>query len=108
MDNIALSKNSRFEFTLEPVDNHRQANLSGPMDDNLKTIERRLGVEISYRGNQFITVGKEAHCDAAISLLKDLYVETAPVKGQSKPITPEMVHLAILETQVLEIGRAHV
>ncbi|WDE06870.1 PhoH family protein [Thalassomonas viridans] len=102
MDNIALSKNSSFQFVLEPVDNHRQASLSGPMDDNLKTIERRLGVEISYRGNQFTVVGKETNSEAAISLLKDLYVETAPVKGQSKPVTPEMVHLAILEAKVLE------
>lgn len=89
-------------LTLEPVDNARQANLCGPMDDNLKTIERRLGVEISYRGNQFKVLGKPASCKAVVDLLKNLYIETETVKGNSKTITDEMVHLAILDTDVLE------
>ncbi|TPH12602.1 PhoH family protein [Litorilituus lipolyticus] len=72
------------------------------MDDNLKTIERRLGVEISYRGHHFTVVGNDLNCQAVISLLKDLYIETQTVKGQSKPVTPEMVHLAILDAKVLE------
>lgn len=96
------SKQKNYQLTLEPVDNERQADLCGPMDDNLKTIERRLGVEISYRGNQFKVIGKESNCIAVINLLKDLYLETAPVKGQSKNITSEMVHIAILEANVLE------
>lgn len=93
---------SKHQFELSPVDNYRQANLAGPMDDNLKTIERRLGVEISYRGHQFTVVGNELNCLAVIKLLKDLYIETQAVKGQSKPVTPEMVHLAILDANVLE------
>ncbi|WP_353539406.1 PhoH family protein [Colwellia sp. KU-HH00111] len=72
------------------------------MDDNLKTIERRLGVEISYRGNQFKVLGKDIHCVAVINLLKNLYLETVPVKGQSKIITGEMVHLGIVEANILE------
>ncbi len=93
---------SKHQFELLPVDNYRQANLAGPMDDNLKTIERRLGVEISYRGHHFTIVGNELNCLAVIKLLKDLYIETQEVKGQSKPVTPEMVHLAILDAKVLE------
>ena len=54
------------------------------MDDHLKTIERRLGVKISYRGSQFKVLGKDSHCIAVINLLKNLYIETAPVKGQIK------------------------
>ena len=49
--NVNPATNHQLELT--PVDNERQAELCGPMDDHLKTIERRLGVEISYRGNQF-------------------------------------------------------
>ncbi len=90
------------QLTLDPVDNERQANLCGPMDDHLKTIERRLGVEISYRGNQFKVLGNETHCAAVINLLKDLYLETAPVKGQNNNITADMVHLGILEANILE------
>ncbi|MAG76594.1 MAG: nucleoside triphosphate hydrolase [Colwelliaceae bacterium] len=80
----------------------RQANLCGPLDDNLKTIERRLGVEISYRGNEFKIVGQPKNRDAVANLLKELYVETETVKGKMKTITAEMVHLGILNAGVLE------
>jgi len=97
-----LSKNIHQLLTLEPVDNNRQANLCGPMDDNLKTIEKRLGVEISYRGNQFKIVGNESSCNAVVKILKDLYVETSTVKNEEGVITDEMVHLAILGANTLE------
>jgi len=97
-----LSKNNSHILTLEPEDNTRQAALYGPMDDNLKTIEKRLGVEISYRGNQIKIVGNEKTCIAVSNLLKDLYVETSTVKNQHQDITDEMVHLAIIGTNVLE------
>lgn len=99
---VSAKKLKTHQLSLEPVDNERQANLCGPMDDNLKTIERRLGVEISYRGNQFKVLGKDIHCVAVVNLLKNLYLETAPVKGQSKIITGEMVHLGIVEANILE------
>jgi len=73
------------------------------MDDNLKTIERRLGVEISYRGHEFKIVGQQASCEAVEKLLKQLYVETAAVKGKSVMISAETVHLGILNADVLEI-----
>jgi phosphate starvation-inducible PhoH-like protein len=72
------------------------------MDDNLKTIERRLGVEISYRGHEFTVVGKPLNSQAVVQVLKDLYLESQEVKGESKIISPEMVHLAILEADCLE------
>ena len=97
-----MSKKTAQELTLAPVDNNRQINLCGPMDSNLKTIERRLGVAISYRANQFKIVGQPNHCEAVVQLLKDLYIETATVKGKNPLITEEMIHLAILEAPVLE------
>lgn len=97
-----MTKNSNHNLTLEPIDNVRQANLCGPMDDNLKTIERRLSVEISYRSNQFKIVGTAKNAETTIKLLKDLYIETETVKGESKIITDEMVHLAIVSTNILE------
>jgi phosphate starvation-inducible PhoH-like protein len=72
------------------------------MDDNLKTIERRLGVEISYRGHEFTVVGKPKNRQSVVKILKDLYLESLIVKGEGKIITPEMVHLAILEADCLE------
>ena len=100
--NKTNNKQTSHQLTLTPVDNDRQAELCGPMDDHLKTIERRLGVGISYRGNQFKILGKDKNCLAVIKLLKNLYLETSPIKGQSKTITEAMVHLAILEANVLE------
>jgi phosphate starvation-inducible PhoH-like protein len=90
------------KFNLEPLDNNRLANLCGSMDDNLKTIERRLGVKLSYSSNQFKVMGETANCDAVIILLKNLYIETATVKNELKDISEEMVHLAILDAKVLE------
>jgi phosphate starvation-inducible PhoH-like protein len=95
---ISISK----QFDLAPLDNNRLANLCGAMDDNLKTIERRLGVKISYSSNQFKVIGEPANCDAVIILLKNLYIETATVKNELKEISEKMVHLAILDTRVLE------
>nr|MCH1933157.1 PhoH family protein [Shewanella shenzhenensis] len=78
------------------------ASLCGPFDDNIKQIERRIGVEISYRNNHFRIVGQPQGCLSATQLLKTLYVETAPVKGNLPDLDPEQVHIAIQETVSLE------
>lgn len=70
------------EIDLEPSDNRRLASLCGPFDDNIKHLERRLGVEISYRGNFFTIVGKPHTSAAALEIIKTLYVNTAPVPWQ--------------------------
>ncbi|WNC71077.1 PhoH family protein [Thalassotalea psychrophila] len=90
------------DVSLEPLDNNRLANLCGPLDDNLRRIERRLGVELSYRGNVFKVHGKNIVCKAVIELLKNLYIETAPVKGKAGTISQENLHLALTELNVLE------
>lgn len=97
-----MNKSNDHSLILEPLDNVRQANLCGPMDDNLKIVERRLGVKISYRNNHFKIVGPDKTVNAVIKLLKDLYLETQLIKGETKLITDEMVHLAIVESNVLE------
>ncbi|MFM5134898.1 PhoH family protein [Aeromonas rivipollensis] len=94
---------STLNLHLEPADNLRLASLCGPFDDNLKQLERRLGIEISYRDNHFQLLGKQAQIDAAAAILKHLYVETQPLKGgKVTDITPEMVHLTVQESRVLE------
>lgn len=94
---------STLNLHLEPADNRRLASLCGPFDDNIKQLERRLGVEISYRDSHFQLVGKQAQLDAAAVILKHLYVETQPLKGgKVADIVPDMVHLAIQESRVLE------
>nr|WP_025739043.1 PhoH family protein [Salinivibrio socompensis] len=97
-----LSKIISLDLTLEPADNTRLANLCGPFDDNIKQLERRLGVEISHRHNTFTVMGKPHTANAAVDILKRLYVDTAPVRGSSPDIEPEAIHLAIKESGVLE------
>ncbi|HBK56617.1 MAG TPA: phosphate starvation-inducible protein PhoH [Xanthomonadales bacterium] len=63
------------DFALDPEDNLRLANLSGPMDSHLRQIESRLGVEISNRGSLFRVVGERQVAAAAERLLKALYAE---------------------------------
>ena len=38
------------DFTLDPADSERLANLAGPFDGHLRQIELRLGVEIARVG----------------------------------------------------------
>ncbi len=97
-----MNKITTLELDLEPADNFRLSNLCGPFDDNIKQLERRLGVEINYRGNHFTVVGQPHTAEAALSILTNLYVETAPVRGKMQDIEPEMIHLAIKESGVLE------
>ncbi|QFI53786.1 PhoH family protein [Aeromonas simiae] len=92
---------------LEPADNARLASLCGPFDDNLKQIERRMGVEISYRNNHIQILGNATQAEAVAGLLKQLYVETAPVRGNQIPdIEPDQVHLAIQGCHALEQGES--
>ncbi|WP_413111911.1 PhoH family protein [Thaumasiovibrio sp. DFM-14] len=97
-----MSKIITLELALEPADNQRLSSLCGPFDDNIKHLERRLGVEINYRSNQFSIVGKPHSAEAAVTILKDLYVETAPVRNTFPDIEPDMIHLMIKESGILE------
>jgi phosphate starvation-inducible PhoH-like protein len=64
------------DFTLDPADNERLANLAGPFDGHLRQIELRLGVEIANRGNIFRVTGADADAVArAEKLLRTLYAE---------------------------------
>jgi phosphate starvation-inducible PhoH-like protein len=76
------------EFELEPPDNERLANLCGPLDENLRLIESRLGVEIRRRGSAFRIRG--ARSVPAEALLRELFRLT-----RTEEISPESVHLAL-------------
>jgi phosphate starvation-inducible PhoH-like protein len=67
---------SHRDFTLEPDDTERLANLNGPFDEHLRQIELRLGVEIANRGNIFRVTGAEHGVRAAERVLRELYDAT--------------------------------
>lgn len=89
------------ETILEPTDNQRLNSLSGPFNENIKLLERRLGIKINYRGNQFILVGMAQSVNAAAQILQDLYQMTDN-QGHVQDIEPNQIHLAIKESGIME------
>jgi len=87
--------NQSSQFTLEPADNQRLANLCGQFDEHLRQIERSLGVEINNRGNQFEVIGEQRSVQATGELLSGLYEEADDVA-----LNPESVHLFIREAGI--------
>ncbi|HSR63774.1 MAG TPA: PhoH family protein [Gammaproteobacteria bacterium] len=76
------------DLKLDPVDNERLANLCGPLDEHLRLIERRMGVEINNRGSSFRVIGNARSVEVTGQLLRDLYDSTS-----SEILTPDRVHL---------------
>ena len=67
------SQINTIHISLEPLDNPRLSNLCGPFNEHLKQIERRLGVEINQRGNNFSLAGDTEIVKTAVEVLRDLY-----------------------------------
>ncbi len=83
-------------ISLEPNDAHRLVVLCGPFDQNLKHLEKRLGVHIRSRGNRFQISGPDLRVRAAGALLAELYRETL----ERQAIEPDLVHLFLQESGV--------
>jgi len=87
------------EFSLTPFEPQRLAMLWGPFDDNLRQIERRYRVQISYRDNEVRLVGMTAQLEAVQHIMQLLFEETANAQGKAVPLSPEQVHLVIQQQQ---------
>ena len=83
-------------LTLEPNDSRRLAVLCGPLDQNLRQIEDRLGIHIRNRGNAFHLSGDDAPVQAAKALLSHLYKETQ----SDAPLMPDQIHLLLQQSGV--------
>ena len=81
-------KNNHLDFILEPIDKNRLAYLIGPEDENLVQIQKRLGVTIAYSGSHFHIEGEHKACKDAEYIIKNLYVETAPIGKSNKGSNP--------------------
>ena len=81
---------------LEPNDPQRLAALCGPLDQNIKHLEKRLTVHIRNRGHEFQVSGTEQRVEAAAALLHQLYRETV----ERDELPPEFVHLYLQEAGV--------
>ena len=72
-----------------PPNNTRLANLAGPMDEHLRTIEAGLQVAIAHRHGQFKVDGPKKQAERAMVVLQALY-ELA-----DRPIQPDTVQLML-------------
>ena len=88
-----------YQSILEPNDSLLLASLCGPVDAHLKQIERRLGIIIKNRGNDFQLFGEHKVVYAAGELLNHLYRE---VNGGTD-LTSELVHLFLQESGVEQL-----
>ncbi|WP_447745480.1 PhoH family protein [Pseudomonas nicosulfuronedens] len=87
-------------FLLEPFEARNFANLCGQFDEHLHQIEKRLGIEIRNRGNQFELIGEPERTQAAENLLQRLYREVQ----NGTELTPDMVHLFLQESGLEELS----
>ncbi len=85
----ALAKREVF---LDPSDNVRLVELCGPLDEHLRLIESRLGVEIRRRGNRFQILGPIPAGKHAETVLQGLYA-----RAEREPVDAERVHIALQE-----------
>ena len=90
---MPLTQITSLEFELTPLDNQQLSVLCGSFERNLRQIERRIGVEINNRSNQFKVLGSTKNAELARDLLIDLYKEaTDPGK-----FSAELLHLALAQ-----------
>ncbi|WIH06366.1 PhoH family protein [Xanthomonas translucens pv. graminis] len=90
-----MSLPAQRDFTLDPADSERLANLAGPFDAHLRQIELRLGVEISNRGNVYRVTGPATAVAAAETVLQALYAES-----DSVVFDDQAIHLRLNQANV--------
>jgi phosphate starvation-inducible PhoH-like protein len=80
------------ELSLEAADNARLGNFAGPMEQNLRHVEERLGVEVRRRGHRLQVLGPPAVVDNAHAVLERMFELSA-----SEAMSPARVHLCVQE-----------
>jgi phosphate starvation-inducible PhoH-like protein len=80
------------EFSLAGADNPRLANFAGPMEQNLRHVEERLGVEVRRRGYDLQVLGPAAAVANATAVLTRMYELSA-----QETLSPDRVHLCVQE-----------
>lgn len=96
-NSVATSEARTLTFSLEPDHHQHLAKLLGHLNENLQLIEQRLAIQISNRGNRFHLSGSNTAIEQGRQTLQRLY-QDAP---NHLELTPEMVHLALIETRHL-------
>ncbi len=94
-----MTQLAQHDFTLEPEDVARLANLAGPLDEHLRQIEMRLGVEIANRGHVFRVIGDGPIVAATERFLRALYADT-----ETELITPHLLNVRLNQANVARLA----
>ena len=89
------------EIDLSPEDNLRLANLCGPLNEHLRQIESRMGVEINNRNHHFQLIGTPKGVQAVAEVLKNLYQATA-----NEQLTSSSINLFLQDSGVEQLVSA--
>jgi phosphate starvation-inducible PhoH-like protein len=79
------------EWQAPEDDNQKLANLFGPVDTNLRLIEKALNIKIARRGGQLNVTGSKNSTDQALALINHFFNQS------TQPIRSEEIHLALIE-----------
>jgi phosphate starvation-inducible PhoH-like protein len=79
-----------------PASNTRLANLCGPTDEHLRTLEEALAVRIQHRGDQFRIEGARPKAQRALEILEAMY------EMAGRPIAPDKVQLMVASEMPLD------
>lgn len=92
-----MSDSASRELDFEPVDNARLANFVGPLDENLRHVEGRLGVEIRRRGGRLQIDGEAGAVAVAAQVLTTMFDLSA-----TEDLSPDSVHLCLQDAGQIE------
>ncbi len=81
----------KLSVVLSPLDNRVLANLTGPLDANLRQIEAALDVTIAHRGDRFTVSGAAAPAAQAVEALQRFYA------AAEKPLSVDDIQLGLVE-----------
>jgi len=94
-----LNTAQTIQLTLEPDNPQHLSNLCGQLDEHLRLIEQRLGIEISNRGNSFKLAGRSNVVRAGAKILEQLYEDAQ----QGEQITLDQIHLLLQQSGVEQL-----
>ena len=86
-----MAKRPQTSVTLSPLDNRALANLTGPLEANLRQIEAALDVAITHRGGSFTIAGDPAQAERAGEALQRFYA------AAEKPLSVDDIQLGLVE-----------
>ena len=87
------------EIDLNPEDNLRLANLCGPLNEHLRQIESRLGVEINNRAHHFQLIGDPDDVRLVADVLQRLYSAT-----ENEQLTAAGINLFLQDSGIEQLA----